>query len=172
MKKVISVILLDLSAILGVVINASYYRTSFIFSGYGKYYAISLAAAFMILEVVLWMKEKSSWYLWILKIAIIVYSISVTLGAQFQSTSNMESETAAVVFETTDISGDVEYYREQIKKQDDRIDSIYRERENKSIYTLSKDALELAESKKSEYEILLLQITGSPITVMQFLQIR
>jgi len=123
-------------------------------SGYGPFYSLILAIAIMLFESVLWIFAKKSTPLTILKISIIIYSIFITLGAQFVSTSMQTSKTTEVIFNKTDVSGDVKYYREQINKLDNRIDEYIKQQ---LIFGSEKNRVERenAEAEKEEYKTLL-----------------
>lgn len=150
--KALYIFPLAILAALGISINSAYYFDSFVTAGYPVLFALGLSGSYMGLESVLWLYPGAGWYLPVLKVAIIFFSISATLGSQFFSTSQLEADINKTIYEEIGTSEAVDYYLEQIKKQDDRIDSIYREREEKTIYTLSQSSLENAELKKSEYE--------------------
>jgi hypothetical protein len=122
MRKILSLILLSSIALSGIVLNTIYYDTYFLDANYGIKLSIFLSIAFIVFESALWIYSNRKWYLNILKFSMVLFSILVTLSSQFSSTSIKESLTAAVIFEKTDVSGDVNYYRDRIAILDNRID--------------------------------------------------
>lgn len=165
--KFLYIIPLSLSALIGLFINASYYRTGFLNNGYIGYYPLILAIAFILFEAVLWLYINKNAAITALKVSILIFSVNITLGAQFFSTSTQEAETTDKIFKTLDTSGMVQHYLDQIAIQNNRIDSIYRDRENDNIYTLSEDSLIAATAEKSKYEKLLLEAQGKKETAVK-----
>ena len=139
-------------AALGISINSAYYFDSFINAGYPVLFAYGLSGSFMGLEAVIWIYPGRSWFLPALKFSIIVFSISATLGSQFFSTSELESDITKAVYVELDTSGDVEYYRDQIKILNTRIDEYISQQ---LIFgsERNREEREKAESDKAKYEL-------------------
>lgn len=149
--KLVYLLPLSASAGLGIFINGSYYYSAFMMAGYGPFFSFWLSVSFMLMESILWL-YKTGITGNILKVVILFFSVSMTLGAQFFSTSELESRTEEKILSATGNGDRIEYLKKQIEKEDDRIDSIFREREEKTIYTLSSEPLETAQENKKRYE--------------------
>jgi len=167
MKKILGsspLVVLCLSAIIA---NGGYYQKSFTDSGYPLFYTWLLSAIFISMEAVLWYYPSKKWYLVILKFSLVIYSVLITLGAQYFSTSQLESSISEKVYDSIDVGGEIEYYREQIKIQDDRINQIYRQRENDFVFTKTEDSLKSAEEAKAKYEAKIDQLTSKKETAIE-----
>lgn len=127
MKRIFYTFPLAIISIAGIFLNMVYYNRYFLNSNYGINLSWSMAATFIFYESALWFYANKKYYLNILKIAMIVFSILVTLSSQFNSTSEKKSNTAKIIYQKTDISGDVEYYRNRIKTLDNRIDEYIKQ---------------------------------------------
>ena len=114
-----------------------------------------MSITFIIFESALWIYTSDKYYLKILKISLVIFSVLVTLSSQFTATSEKENIIINTSYQEIDISGDIEYYKKQIKTQDDRINQIFRQRENDFIFTLTEDSLKTAQTEKLKYENLL-----------------
>ena len=154
-RKLAYILPLSLLCAGGIYINGAYYFQSYNNSGYSQFFSLGLSVLFMLLEFTLWFYGSNKIHLNILKFSIVIYSVTITMGAQYFSTSQLESEITESVYIEIDISGDVEYYRNQIKIQDDRINQIYRQRENDFMFSKTEESLKTAQNEKKNYEVLL-----------------
>lgn len=111
--------LLIVVAIGGISINAYYYAYSFYKSGY-EHISWVLAVFYILLESVLWLydikKLKGPLYAIavIVRYFIIIYSITITLGAQFLSTSIEESNKSKDVIARVDYQKEIDEYSAEI----------------------------------------------------------
>lgn len=142
---------LIVSAGLGVFLNGSYYNSSFLSAGYGAFFSLWLSVSLMLMEAILWL-YKPGWIGNGVKIILLFFSVSMTLGAQFFSTSELQSSTAEQVMIATGSDEQIAYLRSQISKEDQRIDSIFEARAKDLVYTRTDDALYDAQKRKSNYE--------------------
>jgi hypothetical protein len=149
-KKFIFILPLAVLASLGIAINSAYYYQSYDTANYGYLFSIGLSATFMGLEAVLWLMSVNKWYISVLKVAIVFYSVTITLGSQFYSTSELESDIAKTVYVELDTSGDVEYYRKKIDELDLRINEYIAQQKIFGTER-SREERESAEKQKDEY---------------------
>lgn len=138
-------------AALGISINSAYYYDSFLTAGYPWLFAGGLSASFMGVESIIWLYPFKALYVPVLKVSIILFSISATLGSQFFSTSKLDSEIEKTVFVAADASGNVKYYREQVEILNKRIDE-YISQQLVFGTDRNKEALEQARIEKAGYE--------------------
>jgi hypothetical protein len=122
MKKFLYVLPLLAVATLGIYDNTKYYEISFIQSGYNSMSRI-LAITFISAECILWLYNFKQWFWKILKVSILLYSISVTLSGQFFDSSLIESESNKNAVITQDYTEEINDYREQITALNARIDT-------------------------------------------------
>ncbi len=148
-------ILLSVSAF-AFYLNAGYYELYFISSGYQERLSLQMSVFFITSEFSLWAFSGNKNFISILlKYGLIIFSIFATLSSQFTSTSQLESDNKIEVSSKIDMSSDIEYYREQIRIQDNRIDEIFNQRGDSFLFTKTEDSLMKAESEKLKYENLL-----------------
>lgn len=138
-------------AALGISINSAYYYDSFLTAGYPTLFAGGLSASFMGLESILWLYPFKARYIPALKVSIILFSVSATLGSQFFSTSKLDSEIDRAVYISADTSGDIQYLRDQVEILDNRIDEYISQQ---LIFGTdrNKEALRQTRTEKAKYE--------------------
>jgi len=151
MKKTFYIFPLALLSLGGIILNTVYYLRYFQDANYGYRLSLSMSIFFIFFESALWIYISKKWWIIVLKFSMVIFSILITLSSQFSSTSEKESYTAEIVFEKTDISGDVDYYREQISILNKRIDEYVAQQLVFGVLR-NKDALEQAKIEKARYE--------------------
>lgn len=157
MKKLILLsIPLSIVAAFAFTLNGSYYRYYFIDANYPSQMPLLMAIFFIASELILWsFSSQKNFISILLKYGLVLFSILATLSSQFASTSEKETENEKLIYEKIDNSADIKRYEDQIKIQDERINSIFAERKEKSYYGLTDDEMDFAQTEKSKYEKLL-----------------
>lgn len=150
MKKFLYIFPLSILCAGGIYINGAYYFQSYMSSGYSQFFSLGLAILFMLLEFTLWFYASGKAYLNILKFSIVIYSVTITMGAQYFSTSKLESEIAETIYVEVDTSGDVEYYRQKIDALDERL-NVFIEQQRLFGSERSREEREAVESEKQDW---------------------
>lgn len=156
LKHYIPISLLSTVALYAFILNGNYYAQYFVDSGYPGFMPQKMAVFFIATELCLWaFASRKNAVSIALKYGLVLFSIFATLSSQYTSTSEKQDNNAELVYEKIDRSADIEMYREQIKIQDERINSIYRQREENLMFSRTESDLDKAEAEKAKYEKLL-----------------
>lgn len=143
MKKTLFIFPLIFLSIMGLLANAIYYYQSFIQSGYISILAFIMLICFLGLEYILYLYKVKNGWLRLLKVSVIIFSILITLSAQFFATSQDEIKSKKSLNNSSIILRQIENNELEIKQLNEQIINY-----SKQHWVNTKDAREDAQQRK------------------------